>query len=157
MEPSSLADATTWYIGCIATLVILYLCPNNVYFSGCLGKPSPTAPIGPDPPWMAPAPPPHLSHICYSLSCLFYFSSSMTYFFNFATEVHFFSRTSFIKDTEPPLFWGLPSFAKPVSPANISADYRNLFLTKYSCIAMLSSSFYFEVNPTIFIVFALYK
>lgn len=58
----------------------------------------------------------------------------MTYLFNLATEVHFFSRTSLIKepDIDPELFLAEESFNMPVSSANISADYINLFFTKYS-------------------------
>ena len=81
----------------------------------------------------------------------------MTYFFNLATDVHFFSNTSFITKPDPPLFCEFPSAEIPVSSANISADYSNLFLTRYSWIAKFSSSFYLEVNPTIFYSFCSIK
>jgi hypothetical protein len=80
---------------------------------------------------------------------LFYFSSSMTYFFNFATEVHFFSNTSLITEPVDELLPGPPSTEIPDSSAKIYADYKSLFLTRYSWMAIFSSSFYLDVRPTI--------
>ncbi len=151
MEPSSLDDATIWYIGWIVTFEILCLCPNRQCFSGYLGSPSPTEFDNKFPPETRPYPPPHLSHICYSFSYLFCFSSSMTYFFNFATDVHFFSNTSFITEEEllTPLLWDwLRSFI-PVSSEKTYADFYSLLLTRYSYIAWFNSSLYFDVKPTI--------
>jgi hypothetical protein len=134
-------------MGCMATLVILSLCPCNINFSGYFGSPSPIVPTLP-PPVLAPAPPPHFSHIMESFSCLFYFSSSITCFFNFTKDVHFFSRMSFIACPLPLL---LAPWLMCASSAKCSAALLKLFLIRYSRIAWLSSSFYLVVNPTILV------
>lgn len=152
MEPSSLAEATISYIGCITTFVILYLWPYKQYFSGCLGRPSPILFNMPSPPDIIFPPPPHRSHIYCSFNNLFYFSSSITCFLSFAIDDHFFSNTSLIStlETDPVATWIYPFFDIPVSSAKISADWVNLFFTRYSCMAAFNSSFCLDVNPTIF-------
>ena len=108
IDASSLPVATIEYIGCIATLLILPLCPCNKNFSGALGKTSNTEFYVP------PAPPepeldPHLSHIYDSLSYFTYLVRSSNYFYSLPTVVHFYSNMSFF----PP--YPLPDTLSPSS------------------------------------------
>lgn len=121
-------------------------------YSGYHGNPSLTLLIllsGP----IDAAPVPHFSQNFDSLSCLFYFSSSITYFFNFTTDVHFFSRMSFTVDCTP-----LDSYSglRAASSSNNYAVFVNLFFTRYSLIAKFSSSFCLEVNSVTILILPFY-